>query len=83
MSSQDRSTGSSSQSDLSKPTKVQFRRCYCDLSAPFSISCSDKNLRRMYFGCKYWPDSKKDCGFFEWYDDDVSEWYKEVLNQLV
>ncbi|KAL4556475.1 hypothetical protein LXL04_039129 [Taraxacum kok-saghyz] len=27
-------------------------------------------------------DTKEDCGFFEWYDDEVSEWYKEVLNQL-
>ncbi|KAL4554012.1 hypothetical protein LXL04_039871 [Taraxacum kok-saghyz] len=83
MSSQGRSTGSSSQSDLSKPRKVQFRRCYCGLSAPFSTSWSDKNPRRRYFGCKYWPDSKEDCCFFEWYDDEVSEWYKEVLNQLV
>ncbi|KAL4565734.1 hypothetical protein LXL04_029837 [Taraxacum kok-saghyz] len=77
-----RSTGSSSQSDVSKARKVPFRRCYCGLSAPFSTSWSDKNPGRRYFGCQYWPNTKEDCGFFEWYDDEVSEWYKEVLNKL-
>ncbi|KAL4575262.1 hypothetical protein LXL04_022104 [Taraxacum kok-saghyz] len=77
-----RSTGSSSHSDVSNARKVPFRRCYCGLSAPFSTSWSDKNPVRMYFGCQYWPDTNKDCGFFEWYDDEVSEWYKEVLNKL-
>ena len=77
-----RCTGSSSQSDVSKARKVPFRRCYCGLSAPFSTSWSDNNPGRRYFGCQYWPDEKEACGFFEWYDDEVSEWYKEVLNKL-
>ncbi|KAL4578156.1 hypothetical protein LXL04_014275 [Taraxacum kok-saghyz] len=41
-----RSTGSSSQSDVSKARKVPFRRCYCGLSAPFSTSWSDNNPGR-------------------------------------
>ena len=46
------------------------------------VSWSVKNPGRRYYGCRYWPDEKEDCGYFDWYDDEVSSWYKDLLNDL-
>ncbi|KAL4589524.1 hypothetical protein LXL04_002431 [Taraxacum kok-saghyz] len=81
-SSQYRSTGTSSKSGVCKGWKSPFRRCYCGIEAPCTISWSDKNPGRRYYGCRYWPDENVECGYFDWYDDEVSEWYKQVLNEL-
>ncbi|KAL4560959.1 hypothetical protein LXL04_033116 [Taraxacum kok-saghyz] len=31
---------------------------------------------------RYWPDENEECGYFDWYDDELSSWYKDVLNKL-
>ncbi|KAL4565878.1 hypothetical protein LXL04_029984 [Taraxacum kok-saghyz] len=82
MSSQYRSTDTSSKSGVCKGWKAPFRRCYCGEGAPCSVSWSDKNLERRYYGCNYWPDEKEDCGYFDSYDDGLSELYKQVLNEM-
>ena len=82
MSSQKRSSGSSSKSGVCKGWKAPFRRCYCGEEAPCAVSWSEKNPGRRYWGCRYWPDPKEDCGYYEFYDDEVSDWYKQVLNEL-
>ncbi|KAL4589309.1 hypothetical protein LXL04_002215 [Taraxacum kok-saghyz] len=35
-------------------------------------------FRRCYCG----PDENEECGYFDWYDDELSSWYKDVLNEL-
>ncbi|KAL4586046.1 hypothetical protein LXL04_010677 [Taraxacum kok-saghyz] len=82
MSSQYRSTWSSTKSSVCKGKLGPFRRCYCGKEAPCTISWSEKNPGRRYYGCKYWPDEKEDCGYFDWYDDETSDWYKKLLNDL-
>ena len=69
-------------SGVCKGWKATFRRCYCGEGAPYLVSWSDKNPAKRYYGCKYWPDEKEDCGYFDWYDDGLSERYKQMLNEI-
>ncbi|KAL4564931.1 hypothetical protein LXL04_029007 [Taraxacum kok-saghyz] len=82
MSSQDRSTRSSTQTGVCKGKIGPFRRCYCGEEAPCTISWSENNPGRRYYGCKYWPNEKEECGYFDWYDNATTDWYKKLLNDL-
>ncbi|CAH1422805.1 unnamed protein product [Lactuca virosa] len=81
MVSSSRSAGSTS--GVNKSNNGPSRTCYCGVIAPLKISTSEKNPGRRYFGCRYWPDEVEDCGYFEWYDSEVSPWYKELLFEVM
>ncbi|KAL4562221.1 hypothetical protein LXL04_034419 [Taraxacum kok-saghyz] len=61
-------------SDQERSTRASINSGVCKgWKAPF---------HRRYYGCRYWPDEKEECGYFDWYDDEVSAWYKDLLNEL-
>ncbi|XP_057771070.1 uncharacterized protein LOC130990858 [Salvia miltiorrhiza] len=61
------------------------RRCTCEidgrrLRAVIMTSWTDENPGRRFYGCRNWKT--KNCGFFDWLDEPISERGKEVINEL-
>ncbi|XP_023745125.1 uncharacterized protein LOC111893297 [Lactuca sativa] len=81
MVSASRSAGSTS--GVNKSNNGPSRTCYRGVIAHLKISTSEKNPGRRYFGCRYWPDEVEYCGYFEWYDGEVSLWYKEFMFEVM
>ena len=72
-----------SMSGVKKSNSGPSRTCYYGVIAPLKIPTSEKNPGRRYFGYRYWPNEVEDCGYFEWYDGEVSPWYKELLFEVM
>lgn len=83
MQSQGQTSHASSRTNANRGRRNTHRigkHCYCNVPAKFDVSWSDKNPGRPYYGCRYFP--KSSCGFFEWVDDEQSDWYKMLITDL-
>ncbi|XP_057803710.1 uncharacterized protein LOC131019043 [Salvia miltiorrhiza] len=64
---------------------VEVRHCRCKfegkrLEAKRMTSWTDENPGRRFYGCRNWKT--QNCGFFDWYDEPMSERAREVINGL-
>ncbi|XP_057766234.1 uncharacterized protein LOC130986744 [Salvia miltiorrhiza] len=50
------------------------------LKATRMTSWTEENPGRRFYGCRNWKT--KNCGFFDWYDEPMSERAMEVINHL-
>ncbi|XP_057770851.1 uncharacterized protein LOC130990642 [Salvia miltiorrhiza] len=61
----------------------RFCECQTDgrrLRAVIMTSWTDENPGRRFYGCRNWK--MKNCGYFDWLDEPISERAKDVINEL-
>ncbi|XP_058750014.1 uncharacterized protein At4g04775-like [Vicia villosa] len=58
-------------------------RCWCGLESPLMTSWTYENPGRRFNGCgNYKVMKKKQCNYFQWYDEDMSGRAKDVIRSL-
>ncbi|CAK8538467.1 unnamed protein product [Lathyrus sativus] len=71
----------SSSSSHSRRRRIQ---CYCGFDSPLAIAWTSENSSRRFYGCGLFKlQGRKGCSFFDWYDDKIPKWSKEVINSLL
>ncbi|KAL2898770.1 DNA topoisomerase 3-alpha [Bienertia sinuspersici] len=60
-------------------------KCYCGLPIGRRTSWTDRNPGRKFMCCKFYePETEwRGCNFFNWIDEDMTEWQRNVIDKLV
>ncbi|KAJ1687008.1 hypothetical protein LUZ63_018398 [Rhynchospora breviuscula] len=56
--------------------------CHCNEVAVLTTAWTPKNPGRRFFGCRFYGKPGA-CRFFRWYDEEIPERSKEVINGLL
>ncbi|KAJ4815046.1 GRF zinc finger protein [Rhynchospora pubera] len=59
-----------------------LQRCYCNEVVGLTTAWTPKNPGRRFFGCRFYGKPGA-CRFFKWYDEEIPERSKEVINGLL
>ncbi|KAL6497025.1 hypothetical protein OROGR_028954 [Orobanche gracilis] len=73
----------SSRSTASGRRAIRLKFCECGVETHLMTSKTGENRGRRFYGCGlYEVHGRKECDFFEWYDDSGSERQKAVIAGL-
>ncbi|KAK9756584.1 hypothetical protein RND81_01G107700 [Saponaria officinalis] len=59
--------------------------CNCGIPATIKTSWTFQNPSRKFATCKFYnlESEMRGCSFFEWVDEDMTEWQRKLINQLL
>ncbi|KAL2929607.1 Ras-related protein RABH1e [Bienertia sinuspersici] len=60
-------------------------KCGCGIPVARRTSWTHKNHRRKFVACIFYNAEigQSDCNTFEWLDDDIFDWQRDVINVLI
>lgn len=61
------------------------QKCRCGISVGVRTSWTHENPGRKFKACKFYnfETGHRGCNYFEWVDEDILDWQRDVTNNLV
>ncbi|KAK9664300.1 hypothetical protein RND81_14G031800 [Saponaria officinalis] len=62
----------------------QILKCNCGFPVAFQTSWTFQNPGRRFVACKFYhaDTGMRGCTYFKWLDEDMTEWQRQLINQL-